>query len=263
MRSSIFDLEIRVDINKEFENIQNVLFENRSLYYSGLSYSLYDFLNDEVFPVWENKGLFLDFDDFLVKIGISFNSYLCDETEFLYLLEVLINLWPLVINTLGLSYEKNISKRVLGYMKLSVPFIIEKLNYQIIENETEFRLIKRDADVDSILELIPSEYSALLLEYNDIRNNNLESKMTVLKKLDKYIESQKNEYKSLDNDTYNSIQFIVNKMGVNHPLKEPYKSIETDELIKWYDKCFKLIIHLIRKKDVNDINKHRKEFEKE
>ena len=79
--------------------------------------------------------------------------------------------------------------------------------------------------------------------------------------MDLYIENNKKIYQSSDKDTYNSIQVIVNKMGINHPIKEkPYKSFDDEKLIEWYDKCFKLMIHLIRIKEINDINNERKLF---
>lgn len=263
MRKSIFDLEIRVNIEKEFKNIKSILFEGNAIYYNGIWYNLYSFLNNEIFPVWKNKGMFIDFDDFLDKMNIDFKSSSCDEGSFLYLIEVLINLWSKAIEIL--DFDDNLhSKRVIGYMQLSLPEIIEKLNYKVVGSKSRYTLSKRDADVDSVLDLVPLDCATLLLEYNDIRSNNINEKKDILKKLDLYIEDNKRDYKSLDNVTYNAIQIIVNKMGINHPIKEePFKSLTVDELLKWYDKCFKLMIHLIRRKEVNSINNECKEFIKE
>lgn len=261
MRKSIFDIEIRVNINYEFDKLKEVLFKDGSLYYNSYNYSLYSFLNEEVFPIWEHKGMFIDFDDFANRLGINFELDTCSEENFLYLLELLINLWSMAEVKLDPNYEKYFSKKVTGYMRMNLPLIIEKMNYQIENNNKRYRLIKRDSDVDSILNFVPDNYVELLLDYNDIRNNNLNSKMEILKKLDKYIEENKKVFKSINTETYNSIQTIVNKMGINHPLKEePFKSFSTTELISWYDKCFKLMIHLIRQKEVNEINKKRKEL---
>ncbi len=261
MRKSIFDIEIRIDINKEFDNIKKVLFEQHSIYYNGLFRSLYDYLNDDVFPVWEYKGLYMDLDDFFEKMNIDFSSNKCTEKQFLYLLEVLINIWPIAINMLNMDYKESFSKRVFGYMNINIPLIIEKMNYEIMEEGKKYVIIKRDSNVDSVLDLLPSNCSMLLLEYNDIRNNNIESKMSILKKIDKFIEEEKKNYKSIDCDTYNSIQVIVNKMGINHPIKEdPFNNFEEEELINWYDRCFRLMIHLIRAKEINNINKDRKKL---
>ena len=63
---------------------------------------------------------------------------------------------------------------------------------------------------------------------------------------------------AINNSTYDSIQTIVNKMRINHPvLDEPYKNLSLKSLMQWYDKCFKLMIYLIRCADANEINKER------
>jgi hypothetical protein len=151
------------------------------------------------------------------------------------------------------------SNKVVGYMRSNLPLIIEKMNYKVVEDGDKLKIIKRDSNVDSVLDIVPNDLVSLLLDYNDIRNNSIQSKKRILKDLDLYIEKDKRIYQSLDKDTYNSIQVIVNKMGVNHPIKEsPYDMFDKNELAEWYDKCFKLIIHLIRKKEINKINDERK-----
>lgn len=261
MRKSIFDIEIRIDIDYEFENLKEVLFESNALYYNSCDYSLYSFFNNEIFPVWKYKGMFIDFDDFVDRLNINFDSHTCSEEKFLYLLELLVNLWPLTETKLDPQYEKYFSKKVIGYMRMNLPLIIEKMNYKVESDKQKYRLIKRDSDVDSVLDIISDDFAKLLLDYNDIRNNSMEIKKNILKDLDLFIEKNKKEYQRVDNETYNTVQVIVNNMGVNHPIKkEPYTSLEHYELITWYDKCFKLIIHLIRKKEINEINKERKEL---
>ena len=264
MRKSIFDIEIRVDIDYEFERLKDILFEKNSLYYNRTDYSLYGFLNQEVFPIWKYKGMFVDFNDFLERLKINLSLNTCQEEKFLYLLELLVNLWKVAESKLDPSYEKYFSKRVIGYMRINLPLIIENMNYQIIEEHDRYKLVKRDSDVDSVLDIVPEDYAKLLLDYNDIRNNTIDAKRSILKELDLYIENTKKTYQEVDKDTYNTIQFIVNNMGINHPLKkEPYLSMNEVELIEWYDKCFKLMIHLIREKEVNEINKERKQLTNE
>ena len=68
MRKSIFDIETRIDVDYEFEKLKEVLGENNTLYYNGESYSLYKYLNDEILPIWEYKGIFIDFDDYFYSI---------------------------------------------------------------------------------------------------------------------------------------------------------------------------------------------------
>lgn len=259
MRKSIFDLEMRINIDYEYDVLKDILFERDSFFYQGSHYSLYSLLNEEIFPIWKFKGVFVNFDDFCNRLGIDLSRHSCFEEDFLYLLELLINLWYLTEQKLDPEYETYFNKKVLGYMRTNLPLIIEKMNYKIINENDKFRLVKRDSDVDSVLDVVPDNYASLLLDYNDIRNNTIKSKKTILKELDLYLEKNKKAYQEVDKDTYNTIQVIVNKMGVNHPLKEePFITFNEEKLIGWYDKCFKLIIHLIRKKEIKKINDERK-----
>ena len=258
MRKSIFDLEIRIDINREFENIKDILIEKNAIYYNRDYYSLYEVINDEIFPIWKYKGIFVDFDDFCDRLSIDWGYNHCSEENFLLLLELLINLWKYIELKMDSNTKNYNSKRVVGYMRINIPLIIEKMNYQINEEQDKLRLIKRDSDVDSILEIVPQSCATLLLDYNDIRNNNIDSKKRILKDIDLYIEKNKSKYKSYDRGLYDSIQTIVNELGVNHPLKR--KEINNGELCKWYDKCFKMMIHLIRFEEIIKIKDERKKL---
>ena len=122
--------------------------------------------------------------------------------------------------------------------------------------------MKRDADVDSVVDLVDGDIALLLLEYNDFKVvNNLKRKKEILKSIDLYIENDKSHFSKIDKDTYNSIGYIMNKFGINHVIDDKYKNINEEELLKWYDKCYKLCIHLIRKREIDKINNERKSLE--
>lgn len=251
MRKSIFDLELRVNIEYEFESLKNILITNDSICYRSRFFSLYEFLNDEIFPLWGEKNLFIDFDDFCNRLDIDLAySYITHE-NFLYLLELLINLWSIAETKISKRDEEFCSKKVLSYMRMNLPLIVEKLNYTIINDDGEFRIIKRDSDMDSVLNIVPSTCADLLLNYNDIRNNDIKSKKEILKELDLFIEEKYKKHKG--NPIYESIGSIVNNLGINHPIKTEYKDISVEELSEWYDKCFKLMIHLIRSDEIKKI----------
>ncbi len=253
MQKSIFDYEIRIELDKEFKNLHDMLYLTRSIYYDGWI-SLYTMINDVLFPKWRYKGIFIDFENFLDRMEIDLDNYNSAEIDFLSVLEVLINLWD---DMCDYVCEENINPKIIGYFEHTIPVVVEKMNYEMYKDVDKIRLIKRNADVDSIMECTP-KIANLLLDYNDIRNNAIDSKKKILKGIDLYIEENKKAYKNINNQTYESIQQIVNELGVNHPIKEKYKDMPEVEISKWYDRCFKLMIHLIRQKEVNEINVERK-----
>lgn len=267
MRRSIFEIENRLDIKKEFEKFSNCLLEQSTISYNYNLMSFYRFINVYAFNLWEYRDTFIDFGSYLEHIGIT-NSILHgtkDITEdiFLNFLELMLNLMMVVKkNFINKSLRFDIkSTKVANIIEHNIPIILEKMNYEVEYKNNMALIKKRDEDVDSVLDLVPEGIQVLLLEYNDIRNNTISDKMTILKKIDLYIEERAKFYKGLNAATYESIQLIVNKMGVNHPLKDsPYVDMSEAEIIEWYDRCFKLMIHLIRTEDVNNINNERKEL---
>ena len=256
MRKSIFEIENRIDINKEYKKLMSALFESDTIYYHKLM-SLFDFINEYIFNLWEDRDTFVELEEFFTHIGLTSKEYVSQES-FLNFLELMINL----IDVLNENYSKGIfcSIKVKNIFEHNIPIILEKLNYKIADMNNRKIIIKRDADVDSVLEIVPENISNLLLSYNDIRCNSIESKKSILKNIDLYLESDSNKkiFKSLDSKLWDSIGTIVNKMGVNHPIQEePFLSLKRDEIINWYDKCFKMMLHLIRMKEINSYQNER------
>lgn len=267
MRKSIFEIENRLDINTEFERLFDSLCEKETIYYNYSSYSYFQFVNEYIFNRWEYRDTFVDLHEYLEFLGLN-ESIQCGHTnikekEFLNFLEFLLNImYCMEINNknLGFSYNNIKVKNIIFH---NIPLILEKMNYKVSKDNDKFCIIKRDEDVDSILEIVPENISQLLLSYNDIRNNNKDSKVAILKGIDLYLETgdNKKKFKSIDSNLVDSIGTIVNKMGVNHPInEEPYLSLGEKSILEWYDKCFKMMIHLIRSKDVAEIKKQRTEL---
>mgnify|MGYP003295801500 CR=1 FL=1 len=265
MRQSIFDIENRLDINIEFGRFVETLNQRDTIIYDCKYMSLFSFFDNYVFHIWPYRDTFIDLKSYLEHIGISNSIYgghqAIDEVAFLNFVELLENMMLMVKRRIGFDNVQFLNLKTANIIKHNIPIILEKMNYESYQEMDKICIRKRDADVDSILEIVPADVSQLLLSYNDIRNNDIESKKAIIKKLDLFIEGNKTTYKSLNSSTYDSIQTIVNKMGINHPmLEEPYKSFNSKTLIEWYDKCFKLILHLIRCDDINKINKERNQL---
>lgn len=264
MRQSIFDIENRLNISEEFMKFVET-FEEKNIYYRYNSFSYFAFVDKYVFNLWKDRDTFIDLTSYFEHIGIDENildgNIDIPEEKFLNFIEFILNIQNVIIkNFISLPTTDVKLKNIISH---NIPIILEKMNYEAYKNNDRIYLRKRDADTDSILEVVEEDISDLLLSYNDIRNNNLEAKRSILKKIDLYIEKDKKIYKSYDTKLYDSIGTIVNKMGVNHPINEsPFKEMPNDEILMWYDKCFKMMIHLIRWKEINKIKSEREELVK-
>ena len=254
MRKSIFDIEIRINILDEFKKIVDITCTPDTVKYERKTYSYIEFIDKFVFNEWKYRGTCLESWEYFNSIGIDeqcFKLGIIDEINFLYYLEFLLNMNLLIHNQYPLYSVEILSKKLSSIFNHNIDIILEKMNYKAIKDGDKIIIVKRDADVDSIVELVPENIGMLLLEYNDIRNNDIESKESILKKIDKYIEKDKNKYKQNCSRVYEASQTIVNNFDVNHLNKKV--NVNKDELKNLYDKCFRLYIHLIRNAEVQKI----------
>lgn len=267
--NSIFELENRLDINKEFEKLVYAFhMDPNAAIFAEDSYHQRDYntvmeaIDKRVFLKWKYRDIFLGVGEYLEHIGIdyedtcTYGGQYIDEKSFLYYLEFLSNMFLLVKEDKSIELLGNTLAAIEN-----IPRILEKMNYKLKQIDDKIIITKRDSNVDSILKIVNKEIADILLEYNDFRiENDIEAKKSILKELDLYIEKNIN-IKSFDKELDNAIGVIVNKMGINHPIKEePYKNFTDKELIKWYDNCFVMMIHAIRTVQVNKIKNERKQL---
>ena len=186
-----------------------------------------------------------------------------EKDIFLYLLEFLANMTMLIEN----EKTNELLKRTVAILE-NIPKILEKMNYKLEKLEDKVIIVKRNSDVDSILDKVPEDISMLLLEYNDFRIcNDLKAKAKILKAIDLYLDNDnkklKKQIKGLDSTLVDSFETILNNMGINHQNNSDiYKSMSDKEKNQWYDKCFLLMIHGIRAIKINDIKKEREYLSK-
>ena len=136
------------------------------------------------------------------------------------------------------------------------------LNYKAIEVNKHYTFIKRDADVDSVLHILESEddLRLSLLEYNDFRiENNIKEKRIILKQIGDYLEPKRKYFNTYNKTLTECIFNLLNKLRVRH-FDDDQKDFSNEEYIIWYDKLFKMMIHLIRTTSIVDIQKEVKEL---
>ena len=265
MRKSIFEIENRLDINNEFKKIMTMLLKKNTIYRGVYYYSYFEYIDKYIFNQWPYRDTFIDTDEYLLHIGISNQQVIndkIDEGNFLNLLEFILNLSKLFKNEIDNSRSTINDQKLISILDHNIPLILEKMNYKAININNRIEIIKRDSDVDSVLELVPEDIALVLLSYNDIRiKDNIDEKKHILKQIDLYIETNKNKYRSLDKRLLDTIGTIVDEMGINHVIKkDKYKKLSNKELLEWYDKCFLLMIHLIRLETINKIKNERTEL---
>lgn len=156
------------------------------------------------------------------------------------------------------------------------------LNYETAEEDTINKygfktplLVKRDSDVDSVLPLVPPDVRLHLLHYLDFRmESDLAGKRQILIDLYKVvIENDQAIYEGAtkgddfplryQNKLYNKIKILSNRTDIRHggEDKAEFHALSEAEKHEWYDKCFYLLIQLIRTpKSIEDMRSIKDSF---
>ncbi|MFQ6792889.1 hypothetical protein [Thomasclavelia sp.] len=279
MVKSIFELERRFDFDKEFNRLYDLL--NMKIYNYEFSRSRdVDFwtIVDKFFTKWEHRLTAINANQYFSDLEIHFKTpRSCNKTQKLYILQfidsyicylinthTISNNYSIISNSYSINTEDEIFAPYLVIIK-NIGVIIENLNFerQLNHADNSVTYIKRDADVDSVLSILENEddLRMTLLEYNDFRiENDVNEKRIILKKLGDYLEPKRREFNSINKSLTDDVFFMLNKFYIRHNNDGNVKFNTDDDYIKWYNKLFKMIIHLIRTKYIINIHNDLKEY---
>ena len=255
-RKSIFELERRSDFLADMDNLKKDLKATGITPASFKPMNMYQFLDESICD-WPYRMAASSIRVYLDNLGID--EYADNMTDALYILELYINLlhWApehdkLHVNPFGslaLASEPDYNRFLEN-----CDFILEQCNMSVREVETDgfpqYRIYKRDANVDAALEAAP-ELADVLLAYLDIRNDGNEAfKKQTLKQLADYLEPLRNnlkgtEYKSLSEAVFR----VFNTCNIRHNDDKQLR-LKKAQRISLYDRTFKMCLHLLQVKDV-------------
>lgn len=113
-------------------------------------------------------------------------------------------------------------------------------------------IIKRDYDVDTVLNEFSPDLRIQLLTYLDFRTeNNVRHKENIIKNLYNDLESKESE---LDVEPNRNL-FKTTKFALNYPRHHHENKLSDDKRIEICDKGFYLYIHLVRSKIIGQYQK--------
>jgi len=256
MVKSIFELERRFDFDKEFKRLFDYLSKaqfNSEFHLSSTFWNVADYY----FEKWSNRLTAINSSDYFEDIGINIKGF-CDNTEKLYIMQFVLNYISFLESSYYLPTKYKAPYKTVLQNILS---ILESLNYKLAEDEEGRSFFtKRDADVDSVLDILENEddIRLLLLGYNDFRiEKDITAKRTILKRLGDYIEPKRQQYKGYNSTLTDNVFHLLNSMYIrhNHTKVQPQYQLSNEEYILWYDKLFKMILHIIRTEEISKTNK--------
>ena len=289
-RTNIFDVmtennDIAADARRIF-----TLFAENAIFESNLNrfhhYSLKPYIEDEFFYKWKGKGKSLNAGDFLNTIGfeniVKF-AFANDLEHYIRLIEVVYNYLYIGIKydrylpwnlSTGKGLEGNRNADEYQSIKNYLDDRLIEYNYKAYYNaETERCIIIEDSpQVTAAAEAVEPEVSLEIIRYNHRQlKGNIARKQAVLRNLGHYLDGRDKAIKSINNSLYDTITNMLNNLDIRHnniyPEKRNYyhealAKMTDEELEKWYDDLYQLILLAIiemdnveRKRNANEMLK--------
>ena len=229
------------------------------------------------FKLWPYRYTATNASDFFDLLELHTKVEEMNNTEYFYYLQFIYDFVMWVAShyydadIYGINFNKKIfdlfinNQDEFDLITTNIKIIMDFSNYSIEKINNHYTFIKRDADTDSILSIIENEddLRLALLEYNDFRiENDINEKRIILKKLGDYLEPKRKEFNSINKSLTDDIFYMLNKFYIRHNNDGNIKFDSNTDYIKWYDKLFKMIIHLIRSKYILDVQKELKDYKK-
>ena len=218
------------------------------------------------FKHWEKRGLALNSYEYLKYQNVSILSNreiffpeentLNDKDCYFVLLFICNYICDMIIT----ESDEEISIRVKTIFQ-NITSIMEKSNYQLKFLEDRIIACKRDANVDSVIQLTGDKsLTELLLSYLDMTiHDDVNEKAHILMQLFKYVEKDKVIYINADNKLKSSVFALYNKLEIRHNDKKQIELLDKDKL-KWYDILFQLTLHLVRVPYIKEMQNEVKEL---
>ena len=265
-RKTIFELyQMNNDMGRDFSRISLLEKSDKCVFkHSNLNngYSIWDIF-ERGFREWKQRGRCISLSDYLATIDFKsieagatlFTDYLISYIELVY------NAWFFADKevqqhktTIRWGYDGKELQRLMDE-------ILSEMNQKAYyDPETEQCLIGEDsAQVTAAVEATEPETASQILHYNHRQlAGEISKKKIILQNLAKYLEGRESELKSINMQLFTDLNTAFNNLDIRHnnivqresfDYKEKLAQMPPEELEKWYDDVYQLILLAILEMD--------------
>ena len=272
MRQNIFNLlkNTNLDIKEEYDRIY-MLFEKTSLYPFK---SILDYINEEKFFEWKYRGRFLNIFDVMEELKIdNWQIELSNSTQ-KFNIETLIRYIEFVLNMLSLiefDLFSSQNRQTLKILKDNIKTLLEDLNYEIYKtNNEQIIIIEKDSKTTAVAEKF-SDISDTVIEYRRFAlKGDIDTKKEIILKLANKVEPLRKKFNGTPyKNILEDINMLLNNLNIRHnnlegTKKKEYTACMTkEELEKWYDTTYDIILSALmledyhnKKKTIEELKSH-------
>ena len=278
-RQNIFELlkkeyNVVCEINKIKQLFETEIIQHRNSYGEiRNSYYIEELFDKYVLPNWKQRNSFLSTQE--IKISLKIPRRYCTSSslnDILNALEYYENIIYFLVKKFRILDRKefNVTQKFQILVE-NILLLISNLNYRLIidEREEKVLLVPKKPEAIAVAELSSKNTALAILKYNHASlKGNLESKRKLLYQIsleyEPLLKAPIEGYK----DFYEKTNALLNTLHIRHnnTQKENNKNavieITDNELEKWYDELYQLLLfcvlirdNLDRKKEVSEILK--------
>lgn len=249
MRTPIFNLTNKTSYKDEYNKVIKVL-NTKCITFNKKDYTYFDYVNTFLFNNWKYRDTFLDCYSYLEFIGINLKSKKITKASFINFLEFILNMEYLMEN-IKYYYEKTILSTLLKSIIFhNIPLILESFSLEPFYLDDKIIISSKNINYEDLRELVPNDIYELLLSYTSVNNNGINMKRIILNKIYDFLCFDIDKYKSYNPSIFNTIKFVVNKMGVIGKIDKKYQNFSNITLKKYYDDVFSMMTYLIETDNV-------------
>ncbi len=277
-RKNIFEIiNSNYNIVDEINKIINLYNDDLVTYKNGSwsreTTTLQNIFDYKILPNWKQRGAFLNIDEILKKLNIPKyfdNNSFWDINDIINLLEIYNNIIYLLIKKLNIT-NNNYYKLDNRFNLLveNIKLLLDHLNYEfkIFENEEKVILIPKNPAATAVAEISDEETAMAILMYNHhTLKGDLETKRHLLNSIAREYEPLLSKPIDGFKDYFVKAANMLNNLDIRHNNKEgKHKNnlvinLENNELEKWYDELYQLLLFCVLIKDNIERKNNIEEF---
>lgn len=277
-RKNIFELlSEKYNIVKEMNKIAELFSDikitatNPLNFQSGI-YSIEQLFEWNCFPKWKQRGPYLSCAEMKADLNIP-NSFSNNMDDIIKGLEYYINVLRMVEEKLNFSRNMQFSYPPAYPMLLkNIDILLEHLNYeeQVFAQDEKVILVPKNPAATVVAEITDKEHIAFaILKYNhnSLKGNIAEKKSLLLSIANEYEPLLKNPINGFS-DYFDKANCLLNNLNLRHnnlegrDKREIVCEMPAEELEKWYDELYQLLLFCVlikdnvkRKKEIDDLVK--------
>lgn len=269
VRKNIFELLLnKYNIEEEINKIIS-LFENTIVYYTNRNYSEQTKLSIEavvdsfLLVNWKQRKGCLSCNEIRNKLQLNSFTYSSIE-DIICILEYMSNLICLIDKVIVLRQNMLFQFDInFSFLKQNIDLLLEHINYEkhIFDDEQKVILVPKNPAATAVAEISSQETAMAILKYHHaLLKGQLEEKRKILLSIAHEYESLLSNGIDGFTDYFIKAREMLNNLDIRHNnktgknKKDFIVNIKPEELEKWYDELYQLLLFCVLIKD----NKHRK-----